>query len=135
SSESHTQVGQRWLDRYLEWARKTTEQLNMRNRGVLEAFSREWSIIPTPSLRLPTLQDVTDEVACGVTCGGEALESFVVHTTGRRPLGASPPYAHGRDTAGVAVASAKTFGKTIILPIAVPGVGKSIIAVALAEPW
>lgn len=210
--------------------------------AVVEAFAREWGLIPTPSLELPSVQDVrafTEKIGRGGTWNGEALEGFVVRTTVRSsPLGstdrraaasdARPPYAAGssfffkvkfdepymmyRDwreitkallargeganlpkskmarpetkvyvkwvkdeikrqpalfdgyTRGhgiiatrerflrwletaegegdkkkaesaeaVSAASDRKFGKTIIMPVAVPGVGKTTISVALAE--
>jgi tRNA ligase len=70
--------------------------------AVLEAFAREWGFIPTPSLELPSVQEVkafTDEVGRSGTWNGEALEGFVVRTTvgssspDRRD--ARPPYAVG----------------------------------------
>ena len=77
---------------------------------MLEAFAREWGFIPTPSLELPSVQDVrtfTDEVGRSGTWNGEALEGFVVRTTVRSsslPSGPTdrrdasdvpPPYADG----------------------------------------
>ncbi|KAH8980403.1 RNA ligase-domain-containing protein [Lactarius akahatsu] len=204
--------------------------------AVVEAFAREWGFIPTPSLELPSVQDVktfTEEIGRNGTWNGEALEGFVVRSTvtssptDRRADG-RPPYAAGssfffkvkfdepymmyRDwreitkallargeganlpkskmarsetkvyvkwvkdeikkhpelfegyTKGhgiiatrerflrwletgegerdkekvesaerVSAPSDKKFGKTIIMPVAVPGVGKTTVAVALAE--
>ena len=79
--------------------------------AVLDAFAREWGFIPTPSLELPSLQEVrafTDEVGRSGTWNGEALEGFVVRTTVRSSSepssgptdrcatpDARPPYAAG----------------------------------------
>ena len=75
---------------------------------MLAAFAREWGFIPTPSLELPSVQDVktfTEEIGRSGTWNGEALEGFVVRTTIRSsPSGpadrhvtpdARPPYAAG----------------------------------------
>lgn len=67
--------------------------------AILDAFAREWGFIPTPSLELPSVQEVksfTEEVGRSGKWNGEALEGFVVRTTVRSSSSsAPPPYASG----------------------------------------
>ena len=77
---------------------------------MLGAFAREWGFISTPSLELPSVQEVrtfTEEIGRSGKWNGEALEGFVVRTTvrsSRSPSGPTdrrdasdvpPPYADG----------------------------------------
>ena len=71
--------------------------------AVLDAFAREWGFIPTPSLELPSVQQVksfTEEVGRSGKWNGEALEGFVVRTTvcaseSSSDAATPPPYADG----------------------------------------
>ncbi|KAH9025091.1 RNA ligase-domain-containing protein [Lactarius pseudohatsudake] len=180
--------------------------------AVVEAFAREWAIIPTPSLELPSVQDVktfTEEIGRNGTWNGKALEGFVVfffkvkfdepymmyrdwreitkalltrgeganlpkskmarsetkayvkwvkeeikkhpelfkgYTKGHGIIATHERFLRWLETGveerdkekvesaeRVSAPSDKKFGKTIIMPVAVPGVGKTTVAVALAE--
>ncbi len=82
---------------------------------------------------MPKRHYSTGEPSSGAPAKTRRKASSDIGPIGSRPAEGESDKKKAENAEGVSAASDKNFGKTIIMPVAIPGVGKTTIAVALAE--